>query len=309
MYLVNKQNEECYINMRRATMRANGEGKLYYVLRREIRLEWLTMTHAQKSIWLASTKQTQQIDQVAEDKPWMLGGYPTANIKSALRKELETAPACLFTFNSGWLMGEADWCALVRELQDCPAELELQARKRQDTMALFYRFYKQTNCFGKWADWKHWSVSLEISLDAESLGRVHLHAFGHFKEASFANGHKAMRFGFDNTHPNRQWCKGVKGAGGREGHQERALLLASSEDWPDRDGYHMAKILKDDGEQQRRKRFVAATQNEYERCHGGDRAVPGPHSSLPARDRGHDASRVPDSSGRRLEEAVQRMGR
>ena len=30
MYLVNKQNEECYINMRRATMRANGEGKLYY---------------------------------------------------------------------------------------------------------------------------------------------------------------------------------------------------------------------------------------------------------------------------------------
>ncbi len=83
-------------------------------------------------------------------------------------------------------------------------------------MALFDRFYKQTNCFGKWADWKHWSVSLEISLDAESLGRVHLHAFGHFKEASFANGHKAMRFGFDNTHPNRQWCKGVKGAGGRE---------------------------------------------------------------------------------------------
>ena len=93
MYMVNKQNEECYINMRRATMRANGEGKLYYVLRREIRLEWLTMTHAQKSIWLASTKQTQLIDQVAEDKPWMLGGYPTANIKSALRKELETAPA------------------------------------------------------------------------------------------------------------------------------------------------------------------------------------------------------------------------
>jgi hypothetical protein len=195
LYLVNKQNEECYINMRRATMRAND---------------------AQKTIWLASRKQTQQVLQVAEDKPWMLAAYPTANMKPSLRKDLETAPACLFTFNSGWLMGQADWCALVQELQDCPAELELQARKRKDTMALFDRFYKQTNCFGKWADWKHWSVSLEISLEAESLGRVHLHAFGHFRESSFAIAHKAMRFGFDNARPNRQWCKGVRGAGGRE---------------------------------------------------------------------------------------------
>jgi hypothetical protein len=216
-YRVKEQNEESYIKMRRATMRANGEGnRNYYLLRREIRLEWCTMAHAQKTIWLASQKQTQQMLQVAEDKPWMLAAYPTANMKRSLRRTLETAPACLFTFNTNWLMGEADWCALVKELHDCPAELEMEARKRKDTMALFDRFYMQTNCFGKWADWKHWSVSLEISLETESLGRVQLHAFGQFRESNFATCVKAMRFGFDNTCPHRQWCKGAKGLGGRE---------------------------------------------------------------------------------------------
>ena len=83
-------------------------------------------------------------------------------------------------------------------------------------MALFARFSKQTDCFGKCACWQHWSLALEISLEAESLGRVHLHAFAHFKEAGFVIGIKTMRFGFDNTRPNRAWCKGMKGPGGRD---------------------------------------------------------------------------------------------
>ena len=67
IYMVNKQNEECYINMRRASMRASGEGKLYYVLRREIRLEWLTMSYEQKTQWLTSMSRTKQFDFVTDD--------------------------------------------------------------------------------------------------------------------------------------------------------------------------------------------------------------------------------------------------
>jgi hypothetical protein len=216
MYLMNKHREECYINTRRATMRAQGDGKQYYVLRREIRLEWLTMSCEQKQMFETSLQQKKLASGETAVKPWMLPVYPTERMRPALRKELESAPACLFTFNNGWLMDQADWCALVRELHDCPGELELEARKRQDTMALFARFSKQTDCFGKWAGWQHWSVALEISLEAESLGRVHLHAFAHFKQASFTIALRTMRYGFDNTRPHRQWCKGLKGSGGRD---------------------------------------------------------------------------------------------
>jgi hypothetical protein len=167
--------------------------------------------------------------------------YSSANMPDALRHEIEFAPACLFTFNSGWLMGQADWCALVREFQDSPDELELHARKREDTMALFDRFSKQTACFGKWARWKHWSVSLEISLEAESFGRVQLHAFANFEEASFAMSVKFMRFGFDHTRPNRRWCKGFQRMGGRakavrNGHYylqaPKIGQIAMSTTWP-----------------------------------------------------------------------------
>jgi hypothetical protein len=130
-------------------MRAHGEGKQYYALRREIRLEWLTMTCEQKLMFETSMKQKKQVNGVTAAKPWRLPVYPTERMRPAVRKELETTPACLFIFNNGWLMDQADWCALVRELHDCPAELELEGRKRQDTMALFARFYKQTDCFGK----------------------------------------------------------------------------------------------------------------------------------------------------------------
>ncbi len=174
------------------------------------------MSCEQKKIWLTSMRQARQVNLVTEDKPWMLPDCPTARMQTTQRKDLETAPACLFTFNSGWLMDQADWSALVRELHDCPADLEIQARKRQDTMALFDRFSKQTDCFGKWAGWKHWSVALGISLEVESLGRVHLHTFAHFKEVGFAIALKTMRFGFDKTRPNRQWCKLSKGSGGRD---------------------------------------------------------------------------------------------
>jgi hypothetical protein len=75
-------------------------------------------------------------------------------------------------------------------------------------MTLFERFSKQTDCFGKWAGWQEWSVSLEISLEAEDLGRVHLHAFASFTDASYVIGNKAFRFGFDSHKPDRRWCKG-----------------------------------------------------------------------------------------------------
>jgi hypothetical protein len=216
MYLVNKQNEERYINTRRANMRANGDGNLYYKLRRDIRMEWLTKTHEQKAAWLTSMQLAQEALLVAETVPWMLAEFRGDRMTAGLRKVLEIAPACLFTFNNGWLLDQEDWCALVRQLQDCPAELELQARRREDTMALFDRFCKQTDCFAKWAGWQHWSVALEISLESESLGRVHLHAFAHFKEANFQLARKTLRYGFDNTVPNRVWCKGIRGAGGRD---------------------------------------------------------------------------------------------
>ena len=135
----------------------------------------------------------------------MLPPYPTCKIQPSLRKELEIAAGCLLTFNGDWLMNQLDWCELVRELQDSPSELELQARMRVDTMELFERFSKHTGCFGKWSNWQHWSVALEISLEAEPLGRVHLHVFVHFKEAGFPIAQKTMRFGFDHIHRNRQW--------------------------------------------------------------------------------------------------------
>jgi hypothetical protein len=216
MYVVNKRNEELYITNRRATLRASGDAKLYYPLRREIRLEWLTMTHAQKTAWLSSLQEDKEATCVAETKPWMLPEFQKARITLNLRKELEIAPACLFTFNNGWLLDQEDWCALVQELQDCPVELERQARMREDTMALFDRFSKQTDSFAKWAGWQHWSVALEISLESDSLGRVHLHAFASFKDTDFQMARRTLRFGFDNTVPNRQWCKGIKGAGGRD---------------------------------------------------------------------------------------------
>ncbi len=116
-YKVQRQKAETYINMRRATMRANGEGKLYYVLRREIRLEWLTMSCEQKQMFETSLQQKKLASGETAVKPWMLPVYPTERMRPALRKELESAPACLFTFNNGWLMDQADWCALVRELK------------------------------------------------------------------------------------------------------------------------------------------------------------------------------------------------
>jgi hypothetical protein len=54
---------------------------------------------------------------------------------------------------------------------------------------------------------------------------------------------------------------------------------------------------------------VTATQNHHTRYQGGGRAVSGPHSTLSARDRGHDLGGVLDSSGRRMEEAVQWLER
>ena len=215
-YILNKKNEENYIIMRRASLRANGEGKLYYVLRREIRLEWLTMSATQKNQWLSSLEQEKQVVLVDEDKPWMLPPFNHKKMTKRLRDEIEAAPACLFTFNGNWLKDKADWCALVQELQDCPVELEVEARRREDTMALFDRFSMQTNCFAKWIGWQHWSVALEISLEADSLGRVHLHAFASWNEPSYTIASKALRFGFDNTTPNRAWCKGMRGAGGRD---------------------------------------------------------------------------------------------
>jgi hypothetical protein len=216
MWVINRKNEQLYIKTVKDSLRADLDGKRYCTLRCELRLEWLTMTHEQKTTWLTSRHLAKEALRVAEKVPWLLPSYRTRRLPASMRKEWETAPACLMTFNSNWMLDQEDWCAMVRELQDNPVELELRAREREDTMALFDRFCKQTDCFAKWARWQHWSVALEISLEAETLGRVHLHAFAHFHQPSFVMACTTMRFGFDKIVPNRQWCKGFRGAGGKD---------------------------------------------------------------------------------------------
>jgi hypothetical protein len=67
-------------------MRAHGEGKQYYALRREIRLEWLTMTCEQKLMFETSMQQKKQVNGVTAAKPWMLPVYPTERMRPAVRK-------------------------------------------------------------------------------------------------------------------------------------------------------------------------------------------------------------------------------
>mgnify|MGYP002811026793 CR=1 FL=1 len=216
MWKVNRSNMEKYINWRRAEVRTHGVSADYYAVRRQVRLEWLNLSGTEKSNWAkAFTLRELQAAQVTV-QPWMLPEFDAANAPPPLVKDFSLAPGCLFTFNNGWLLDKPDWCDLVKDLQDSPAELVKQARKREDTMALFDRFSVQADCFARWAGWQDWSVSLEISLDAEDLGRVHLHAFASFGVSNFLVGRKAFRFGFDQLYPDRRWCKGRKGPGGKE---------------------------------------------------------------------------------------------
>ena len=216
MWKVNRLNEERYINWRRAEVRTHGVSADYYAVRRQIRLEWLHLSCSERSNWVKAFSHRDFQAGKVNLQPWMLPVFVVGNAPASLVKDFSLAPGCLFTFNRGWLLDRPDWCDLVKDLQDSPAELVKQARKREDTMALFDRFSEQADCFAKWAGWQAWSVSLEISLDSEDLGRVHLHAFASFGVSSFQVGRKAFRFGFDQLCPDRRWCKGRKGPAGKD---------------------------------------------------------------------------------------------
>jgi hypothetical protein len=216
MWMVNRKHRDRYVAYRRAEVRHHGVYAPYSAVRVKIRSEWTQFDSAEKSKWMELFSLQDEEARGVDAQPWMLSPYCLSQASPGEVKEVSAAPACLFTFNHGWLLEKPDWCALVQELHDCPVILVRQARAREDTMTLFERFSKQTDCFGKWAGWQEWSVSLEISLEAEDLGRVHLHAFASFTDASYVIGNKAFRFGFDSHKPDRRWCKGRKGMAGRD---------------------------------------------------------------------------------------------
>jgi hypothetical protein len=216
LWKVNSKNRERYLNWRVAEVRTHGVSADYYAVRRQVRIEWLNLTCTEKLNWVkAISHRDVQVENMCLN-PWMLPVFNVEDAPAGLVKEWSIAHGCLFTFNNGWLLDVPDWCDLVKGLHDCPAELVLEARKREDTMALFDRFSEQADSFAKWAGWQEWSVSLEISLDSEDLGRVHLHAYASFAGSSFQVGRKALRFGFDQLCPDRRWCKGRKGPAGKD---------------------------------------------------------------------------------------------
>ena len=185
-----------YLAMRRSQLRGEGDKRHYNDIRKDLRAEWCGLNDEHKRMFLAD----------AAKNDWLPAGCLTkganrGEMSSASKEQVWKSLGCLFTFNGSWLTDNEEWKELCSTHLEFPKTLATMAAERKDVQDLFCSFCDQVDLFANWAGWMHWSSCLEISLEAESPGRVHLHCYAHWRDGSDQAGVKAQRLVINGVRP------------------------------------------------------------------------------------------------------------
>lgn len=153
--------------------RSRGHGVRYRDAFADAGAEWMQLSPAERQPWIDMAKASLTERGGVLPAPHVMTEPP----EDVAGHHLHYSPGLLCTWNSGWLLNDQEYVALVKKWINCPHVLSSVLQDVPCVKKLFQSLKEVVQRCTELFKCRDYSCCLEISLNSEDVGRCHLHAF------------------------------------------------------------------------------------------------------------------------------------